>query len=187
MKRLSFVLFLPFLFYSCIPLKVAPKISDYKTVTGKRFKKGLPKKTMFVFEDPKEAGEFYDYINTKFQLKDYYVDVEVPFEVGDSTYYFSFYEVDIRDTSLNLFPLLFDLTLNAALGNDEFETYTATDNNSIHRNGNFYVAMEVFSNTEKDCLLESYENQKRVLAYLRDLKEEYLSTHNYNEVVFKNE
>ena len=187
MKKLSIILFWVFLFHSCIPLKVAPKVPDYKTIKGKRFKKGLPKRTVFVFEDPKEAGEFYDYINTKYQLQDHYVDVEVPFQIENSTYYFSFYEVDINHTSLNLLPLLFDVGLNAALGNDDFDTYAATNNNSIRRKGNFYVAMEAFSKTEEDCLSQTYENRTRVLAYLHDLKEEYLSTYNYNEVVFKNE
>ena len=187
MKKITILICGILFSFSCIPLQVAPKISDYKTVKGKRFKKGLPKKTLFVFEDPKAAGEFYDFINTKYQLDDYYVDVEVPFQLEDEGYYFSFYEIDKKNTSLNLLPLLFDMGLNAALGNEDFETYTATEDNSIARKGNFYIAIEVFSKTDKDCLFENYQNQKRVLAYLRALKEEYLSTHNYNEIVFKNE
>jgi len=186
MKRFYPFLLCLFLMPSCIPLRIAPNISDYKTVKGKRFKKGLTKKNMFVFEDPKEAGEFYDYVNTKFQLQDYFVDVEVPFQIEDATYYFSFYEVDIRGTSLNLLPILFDLSVNAALGNDDFDTYVATEENSIHRKGNFYLAIEVFSKTKEDCLSDDYENRARVLTYLRNLKEEYLTSYNYNEVVFKN-
>lgn len=186
MKKLYIFLSFLFLLPSCIPLRIAPKISDYKTVSGKGFKKGLPKKTLFVFEDPKEAGEFYDYINIKFNLQDYYVDVEVPFHLDGENYSFSFYEVEKKDKAINLIPIIMDVTLNAALGNDDFETYTATDENTINRNGNYYVAVEVFSKEEQDCLSEEYDNRPRVLNYLRTLKEEYLSTHNYNEVVFKN-
>jgi len=46
--------------------------------------------------------------------------------------------------------------------------------------------MEVFSDTEKDCLREGSVSRDIVLSYLRDLKNEYLATDNYNEVVFKN-
>lgn len=185
MKQLYTFLFLLLFLQSCIPLRIAPKISDYKTVPGKRFKKGLPQKTLFVFEDPKEAGEFYDYVNIKFDLQDYYVDVEVPFEIEGRAYFFSFYEIEKKDKAINLIPIIMDVTLNAALGNEDFETYAATDANTISRNGNYYIAMEVFSKEEQDCLHVNYDNHAEVLNYLRTLKEEYLSTHNYNEVVFK--
>lgn len=186
MKRLALWL-LPVLFlFSCIPLRVAPQIKDNKIVMGKRFKKGLPKKYVFVFEDTKAADQFYDYINTKFNLQDYYVDVQVPFEVEGREYYLSFYEVEITDKALNLFPLLADIAVNTVLGNEDFETYVATTENSTVRQGNYYIAIEVFSETEKDCLNEKYSNRPAVLTYLRGLKKEYYSTHNYNEVVFKN-
>ncbi len=181
------VIFLGLLFFqSCIPLRVAPKIADYKVVDGKRFKRGLPKKTTFIFEDPKDAGHFYEYVNTKFNLEDYYVDVQVPFEIDGKSFFFSFYEVEIKDKALNLFPLVFDIAANATLGNDDFETYATNEDNTILRDGNWYIAIEVFSDTEKDCLQENSVSRDVVLPYLRTLKEEYLSTHNYNEVVFKN-
>lgn len=171
---------------SCIPLRIAPKISDYKVVKGKRFKKGLPKKTTFVFQDSKKDGEFYDFINIKYGLDDYYVDVQVPFEVDGAKFFFSFYEVQIKDKAVNLFPLVFDVALNAALKNEEFETYAANEDNAILRNDNWYIAIEVFSDSDKDCLHEDSVSRKVVLPYLRALKEQYLSTANYNEVVFKN-
>ena len=172
--------------FSCIPLRIAPQIEDYKLTNGKRFKRGLPKKTTFVFEDPKEANEFYDYINTKFQLDDYYVAVEVPFRIDDETYFFSFYEVEIQNKALNLGPVFVDVLLNEALGNDDFEPVISNTINTVSRTGNWYIAMEVFSKEEKDCLDKDAQNRTKVLTYLRALKEEYLSTTNYNEVVFKN-
>ena len=174
-----------FLFQGCIPIRIAPNISDYKIAKGRRFKRGLPKKTVFVFKDPKHADDFYNYVNTKFQLDDSYVDVQVPFVIENNTYYFSFYEVSIDDKEINFVPLIFDVTLNAALGNEEMETYAVNDENSLLRKGNWYIAIEVFSDSEKDCLHEKSTSRKLVLAYLRDLKKEYLSTHNYNEVLFK--
>ncbi len=185
MKKL--VLLLSFLFsVSCIPLRVAPSIKDYKVTSGKRFKKGLPKKTTFIFEDPKNANEFYSYVNIKFGLDDHFVDVEVPFELEGKEYYFSFYEVEINDKALNLLPIAIDVAACAATDNDEFEPFVATTDNTILREGNWYIAIEVFSETEKDCLAESSTAREVLLPYLRALKEEYLSTHNYHEVVFKN-
>jgi len=166
---------------------MAPTIKEYKLVKGKRFKNGLPKKTTYIFEDPKNHGEFYDYINTKYQLNDYFVDVEVPFQLEGETYYFSFYEVVKKSKALFLLPLATDVAYHAATRAEEFEPMVANGNNSILEGHSFYIAMEVYSDIEKDCLLPGYENQKQVLAYLHALKEEYLSTYNYNEVVFKNE
>ena len=59
------------------------------------------------------------------------VDVEVPFEVEDNTYFFSFYEVEMKDKALNLFPVVFDIFFNAAFDDDEFETYTFDSVNPI--------------------------------------------------------
>ncbi|WP_343486883.1 hypothetical protein [Allomuricauda sp. d1] len=186
MKRVLLLFFVGTTLYSCIPLSIAPNIKDYKITKGKRFKRGLPKKTVFVFEDPKDAEHFYNYVNTKFNLQDYYVDVEVPFQLDGHNYFFSYYEVEKKDKTLNLFPLMVDATVNAALNNEDFETYLASEENSIQREHSWYIAIEVFSDVEKDCLHENYANRAAILTYLRDLKKEYLSTHNYNEVVFKN-
>ncbi|GMN10031.1 hypothetical protein MTsPCn9_15540 [Croceitalea sp. MTPC9] len=171
---------------SCIPIRIAPSISDYKLTKGKRFKKGLPKTTTFVFEDPKDAGQFYSYVNTKFYLEDYYVDVEVPFKVDGREYFFSFYEVEIPTKTISLFPLVFDVAANATLQNEDFETYATKEDTTLLKKGFWYIAIEVFSKEEKDCLHEDSISRDKVLPYLRAMKEEYLSTHNYNEVVFKN-
>ncbi len=166
---------------SCIPLRIAPNIKDYKITKGKKFKRGLPKKTIFVFEDPKDANEFYQYINTKFHLEDYYVDVEVPFEVEGKSFFFSFYEVEIPTKTINLLPLVVDGVLSQAADMDPVfeEIHTS-------RKGNWYIAMEVFSHSEDDVLKEGSVSRDVVLPYLRNLKNEYLATDNYNEVVFKN-
>ena len=184
--RKAFVLLSLFSITSCIPLRIAPNIEDYKLIKGKRFKRSLPKKTTFIFEDPKDANEFYDYVNTKFQLDDYYVEVDVPFSIDNETFFFSFYEVEIEDKALNLAPIFADVLINEALGNDEFEPVISGANNTLSRSGNWYIAIEVFSTEEKDCLAKDSANRTKVLTYLRALKEEYLSTSNYNEVVFKN-
>ena len=172
--------------YSCIPFQFAPRIDDYKLVKGKRFKKGLPKKTTFVFEDPKDHGDFYDYVNTKYQLNDDFVDVEVPFEIDGETFYFSFYEVIKKSKALFLLPLATDVALHAATNADDFEPTVANNDNTILEGTSFYIVMEVYSDHEKDCLHHNSLNNQKVLAYLQGLKTEYLNTDNYNEVLFKN-
>lgn len=175
-----------FLFNSCIPLRIAPDIDDYKITKGKSFKKGLPKREMFVFEDPKEADEFYDYVNIKFQLNNENVYDDVPFEINTQTYFFSFYEVEIPDKTINLFPVVLDVFVNAALGNEDVEPVFSDDENGVTRNGHWYIAIEAYSDHEKDCLKVGSLSREVVLNYLRALKKEYISTHNYNETVFKN-
>ena len=187
MKPFYLVISFAVLCASCIPLRTAPKIADHKTITGKRFNKELPKKQLFVFEDPKDEGAFYDFVNISYGLEDYYVDVGVPFVVSQKAYYFSFYEVEKQSKALNLLPILMDVSLNAALGNDDFEVYTATSENTISRKGNYYIAIEVYDDAGKDCLEETYLNNEQVLNYLRSLKERYLATENYHEIVFKNQ
>ncbi len=180
MKKLLSLSILLVLFNACIPLRIAPKIDDYKVTKGKRFKRSLPKKTVFVFPDPKDEDHFYNYVNTKFQLNDYYVDVEVPFAIDGDEFFFSFYEVEIPTKTINLIPLVVDGILSQAADMDPIleEVHTS-------RIGNWYIAIEVFSKTEKDCLHENSVSRDSVLTYLREMKTEYLSTHNYNEVVFK--
>jgi hypothetical protein len=181
MKPTLLAIFVLIFLNSCIPLRIAPNIKDFKLTQGKRFKKGLPKKNVFVFEDPKDTDEFYNYVNTKFQLNDYYVDVQVPFLVQGQTFYFSFYEVEIPTKTINLIPLVLDVALNQATDMDP-----VFDEAHTSRVGNWYIAMEVFSDREKDCLSDNSISREIVLSYLRELKKEYLATDNYNEVVFKN-
>ena len=179
MKQLLPILLSALYMVSCIPLRIAPKIDDYKLTQGKRFKKGLPKKNVFVFDDPKNEGAFYDFVNTKFQLNDYYVDVGVPFLVDGKEFFFSYYEVTIPTKFINLLPIVID----GALAQSNMDPMLEEVHSS--RKDHWYVAIEVYSNGKKDCLKEDVVSKDGVLAYLRALKEEYLSTHNYNEVLFK--
>lgn len=55
MKKQLLVVILVIVVQSCIPLPIAPNIEDYKITKGKKFKRSLPKRQMFIFEDIKEA------------------------------------------------------------------------------------------------------------------------------------
>ncbi len=90
MKRTILYIGFVFLIQSCIPLRIAPTIEDYKLTRGKKFKRSLSKRQMFIFEDPKEAGHFYDYVNTKFDLNHEDVYDDVPFKIDSSTFFLRF-------------------------------------------------------------------------------------------------
>lgn len=179
MRRILSCCVLLLCFNSCIPLKVAPKISDYKVSRGSKFSKELSDRAMFLFEDPKDAGEFYSYVNNKYNLNNLNVYDDVPFVIKEDQYFFAFYEIEKIDKLLNLFPMLIYAALDAEDGD-----YDSGD--EILKRENWYIAIEVYSDTEKDCLAVDSLSRELVLQYLRTLKEEYLSTDNYNELVLKN-
>lgn len=185
MQKTTLLIVLIFLFQSCIPLRIAPKIDDYKITKGKKFKRTLPKREMFVFQDEKKANEFYNYIDTKYQLNNENVFDNVPFQISNEQYFFSFYEVDIPNKSLNLFPIVADVFLNVALGNEDMDPIISNSVGPVSRKGNWYIAIEVYSDSEKDCLQINSLSREPVLKYLRTLKKEYLSTFNYNETLFR--
>jgi len=183
MKKLLCVIASVALLNSCIPVRIAPSISDYNVTKGKKFKRSLSKRQMFIFEDPKEVNQFYNYVNTKYDLQHIDVYDNVPFKINGEQYFFSFYEVEIPDKTINLTPMITSVMFNALIG--DFED-ADIDEPTMSRNGNWYLAIEVYSDLEKDCLEINSLSREVVLKYLRALKKEYLSTHNYNEIVFKN-
>lgn len=185
MKRTLLLGISVLIFQSCIPVRIAPTIKDYKVTQGKKFKRVLSKRQMFIFEDPKDAGHFYDYVNTKFQLNHDNVYDDVPFAIDGGQYFFSFYEVEIPNKTLNLTPVMVHYAVNSALGSeDPLADYNGAGD--IVRRENWYIAMEVYSDLEKDCLADNALSKEAVLRYLSVLKKEYLATHNYNETIFKN-
>ena len=180
MKRILLFVLMLFVLQSCIPLRIAPDIADYKITKGKKFKRELSKRQMFIFEDSKDAEEFYNFVNIKFQLDHTDVYDDIPFEIDGEQYFFAWYEIEIPDKTLNLLPIVVDVALLASDINPVLE------NSYSSRKGNWYVALEVYNDAEPDCLEETSLSREIVLKYLRTLKKEYLATHNYNETVFKN-
>lgn len=135
---------------------------------------------MFIFKDPKPANEFYSFINTKLQLNDIDVNDDVPFKLNQKQYYFSFYEVEIPNKTLNLIPLVVDILFLSAELDPMMEEHYET------RKGNWYVAIEVYSDMEQDCLAADSASKPAISEYFWMLKNEYLVSDNYNETLFKN-
>jgi hypothetical protein len=168
-----------FFYFSCIPLRIAPNIKSDKVMVAKKFKRKLPKRYAFIFEDPKEANEFYNYVNIKHELNHQDVEWNVPFEVDGELCYFSFYEVEIPDKTLNILPIFIDAALQSNDLEPMFEeAYTS-------RTGNWYLAITVVDDQGNDCLKENYVKREAILNYLKAMRVEYLNTHNYLEALLK--
>lgn len=165
--------------FSCIPLRVAPNIDGAKIYKGKKFKKQLPKHYVYVFEDPKDANEFYTYINAKFNI-DYDIGGgNVPLIIGDKKYYLTFYEVERNTKTVNLVPIAVDI-VSESKGNDPiFEDMYTT------RTGSWYIALTVSDDDFNDNLKESDPARKTILKQLDHLRNEYLTTANYMEIYLK--
>jgi len=174
------VLFLSILFiYSCIPVKIAPNIEDNKVMLAKKFKRQLPKNYAFIFEDPKDENEFYEYIKIKYELNDDDLDLNVPIEVNKKEYSMSFHETERETKTLNLVPMAIDAKRESN-GNDPI-----LEDAHVSRIGNWYLVLSVYDKDGNDCLSPDYKERQQIIDYLKNLKSEYLSTANYYDALFK--
>ena len=148
-------------------------------MVAKKFKRKLPKQHAFIFEDPKDANEFYNYVNTKYELNHQDVEWNVPFKIKGETFYFTFYEVEIPNKTLNILPIFID----TALTNKDWEPIF--EGNYVTRKGNWYLAITVTDYGFKDCLKPDYIKRGDILKYLRTLRLEYLNSSNYLEALLK--
>lgn len=165
---------------SCFPTKIAPRIEDYRVTTGKKFKKQLPKRGAFIFEDPKDANEFYTFVNAKFKLNDLNVQWNVPFKIDEKEFYFSFYEVERTSNMVNLAPMVIDGVLS------QYDHGPIMEDVYTTRSGTWYIALTVNDEEFMDPLKENYPQKEEVIAFLRSLKKEYLSTRNYRKYSMMN-
>jgi len=179
MKTLFSITFLILLFSSCIPTRIAPDIEEDKVMLAKKFKKKLPKRNSFIFEDPKKANEFYAFINAKFKLNNTNVHWNVPLVVNKSEYYLSFYEVEKASKTVNIAPLIID----AVLYKNDIDP--VLENSYTSRTGQWYVVLTVNDQDINDCLKPEYTKRDEIVKFLRQLKKEYLTTSNYKSLLFK--
>ncbi|MBL4663429.1 MAG: hypothetical protein JKY22_07725 [Flavobacteriaceae bacterium] len=180
MKLIYSIIFSCF-FISCIPLQIAPKIDGGKVVRGKKFKRHLPNQYTYIFEDPKEANEFYHYVNAKYQKEYDDTDGNIAVNIEDREYFLTFYEVERSTQTVNLIPIIVD----AALENEGYSP--VLQGAEVTRKGVWYLALTVTDLEYQDSLHPDYEQQKTVVAYMEHMRKEYLSTTHYIEVYLKSE
>ena len=180
MKHFVLLLVIVVITTSCIPTRIAPKFKkeDYKVMLAKKFKRKLPKETAFIFKDTKNADEFYNYINKKYRLNDKNVNSNVPFQIDNQTFYLSFSETEIEDKTLNL-PLVVIDAKRESKGNSRL-----FEDGYVSRKGHWYIILTVYDADIKNCLKDNHAMQSKIIRYLKDLKQEYLTTQNYEELLF---
>lgn len=166
-----------FIFTSCIPLSIAPNLEDGKVIRGKKFKRKLPNRYSYVFTDPKNADEFYYYINTKYQRDNTNVEDNTPLLIDGEEYFISFYEAEKSTKTINFIPLAIDAA-RSNNGNDPLleDIYTS-------RTGTWYIVLMVSDIDYKDALHPNYTGRQKILAHIEELKNEYLRTRNYNQAI----
>ena len=178
MKKLSCYLLI-LIAYSCIPYKIAPNIEGEKIIKAKKFKKDLPNFYGFIFEDPKNANEFYNFINAKYNLKHLNVESNVPISINNETYYLSFFERERTTETINLIPFIIDADRNSKGKDSLLEDFYAT------RTGFWYLVLTVTDTKIKDCLNPNHPQHGKIVNQLKKLKDEYFSTSNYMEADLK--
>lgn len=180
MKQLLVCLFLTLFFTSCIPLSFAPNIETDKVKIAKRFKRDLPKRYGFIFEDPKEADEFYTFINTKYQLPG--MDRKIPLWVHKKPLIMNIYERRRTTSTLNFIPILIDAALSGENSGVPgfFNSFYTT------RNEKWFIIITLTDLNGQDGLAPAYDRQNTNLSFLRNLQKEYLNTANYMEAYFRN-
>ena len=166
---------------SCVPIKIAPQIADYKVTKGKGFQKQLPKQQTFVFNDPKKSNEFYQFLDAKIGFDNLKMDYYLPITINTKKYFLSYYEVSRDTKTLNFVPILFD----AAAQNKGIDPILEDSYVTKIRKGDWYIAITVHNDKSSDCLNTNFVNQKEVVQYLKNLKDEYLVTSNYTEIRMK--
>ena len=164
---------------SCIPLKIAPNLKQGKILKTRKFIKKLPSQYTYVFEDPKDANEFYNYINAKYQTSYDDETGNLPVTISNKTCYLSFYEVNKETQTVNLIPMVIDAALNQNGSDPILESaYTS-------RQGTWYIALTIIDEAMNDCFNPAYEGIIQMTKYAQGLQEEYLSTTEYIEVYLK--
>lgn len=181
-KILSKLFWLPFFFLaiSCIPLSIAPKIEGAKVFKGKKFNMPLPSQYVYVFKDPKNADEFYFYINSKFALDYDEMGGNVPVKINGNEYFLTFYEVEKTTKTVNLVPIAVDVAM-------DYHGYDPLlEDAHITRSGSWYIALTVSDDHFNDILKEDHPARTSVISYLDTLRVEYLSMADYGDLHFMN-
>ncbi|MGB5942892.1 MAG: hypothetical protein WBG71_08425 [Leeuwenhoekiella sp.] len=173
-KKYLYLLPVIFLFASCIPYSIAPKLKDDRIQVAKRFKRKLPKTHAFIFRDTREANAFYDFVYNKFDPNPEYFNVNIPIQIDQNLYYLSFYEVEKKTSTLNFVPIFIDMIFQSK------EMDPVLEEQYTSRAGSWYFAITLRDELLQDSLDPEYEEQQELINYLKMLKKEYLAVAEHN-------
>jgi len=170
MKHLVSILVFLIFYSSCIPLRTAPEIKSDKIMVAKKFKRKLPKNHAFIFEDPNNTNDFYNFINLKYELNQENVEKNIPFEINNEKYFLSYYETSIPTKTLDLFSMVTDAAVDMGLNKED----SYSGGVQIERVDSWYLVLTVCNSILEDCLEPNYKFRTDVIIYLRNLRLEYL-------------
>ena len=98
-------------------MKIAPHIKGEKIANAKKIKKDLTNCYGLSFEDTKNAAEFYNIMNAKYDLNHTNVESNIPITIRNKIYYLSFFERESTTKTVNLIPFAGDAALSAKANN----------------------------------------------------------------------
>lgn len=145
---------------------------------AKKFQRKMPRETSFIFKDSKNANEFYQYVNKKFRQNNVDVGINASFQLEDQTLYLSYYEANHEDKTFNLPLVVADEVLDHKAGLKIFE------NNYTSRTGHWYIVLTIYDENINNCLKDKHPLKAKTVKYLKALQQEYLTTQNYEELLF---
>lgn len=145
----------------------------------KRFVKQLPLRYCFVFKDPKDVNEFYQFINIKLSGYREWKDANLPFQIEETNFNLSFYEVVKTTKTLNLLPILIDERLKEK----SYVPLLSEHHNSLR--GQLFLVLTVSDDALLDGLSPKHPHCIAIVKYLEDLRKEYLNTNNYIDQFFQ--
>ena len=159
MKRIAYSMLLLFLVTSCITVKKAPKIEDYKILDGKQFqKRNFTENTAFIFQNDLKMIDFRSFLADRYQLSSFKRTMRIPVLIDSLPFELFVFTPEIKQQKVNFIGAIIskdpeDITM------DE-ETFD-------------YVGISVSRIDDTDCLSERSIYHNLVRRYLEDLKDEY--------------
>ncbi|MGS2762676.1 hypothetical protein [Sinomicrobium sp. M5D2P9] len=146
----------------CIPVRLAPRISEYQVDRGVDIDKRIKtKKNLFVFDNPKKRIHFVKFLEGKYKLEAYGNEERFKVNLNESDFDFFVFAPQLNDSYLDF----------TGLTDDDDSDVANNEDDSFH-----YIAIRVSTVYEDDCLSMNSLHYNIVLNYLKELKAEYLSS-----------
>ena len=142
-----------------------------------KFQRKMPRETSFIFKDSKDANEFYTYINKKYKLNDMDVGINTPIQIDGQTLYLSYHEAERTDETINIPLVVIDAKRES---NGNFRMF---EDNYSSRTGHWYILLTVYDEAITNCLKVKHPMKAKTIQYLKNLKQEYMSTQNYEALL----
>ncbi|WP_340200990.1 hypothetical protein [Ascidiimonas sp. W6] len=159
MKKITFLAAFMLIISSCVTIKKAPAIDDYRVMKGKEFqKKNFTSQTAFIFQNDLKMIDFRSFLAEKYDLHSFKSTMRIPVVFEDISFELFVFTPEKKEQKINF--------INAIISKN-------ADDISVDESTYDYVAISVSRIDDADCLSETSIYHKLVLRYLEDLKDTY--------------